>query len=552
MTDSDLDEKPSVPPDQYTIGWISALSEELGAARVMLDQEHEGLPDQPSNDDNSYVLGTTSAVKSMQSTFPNLRFILMVGIGGGIPSKHDIRLGDVAVSEPDGQGGGVIQYDLGERKAPISSHTGSHEGEKLRVLGLAYDQAMERINGQRPGLRKIAHDVLLWVACAKRPLTTSELQHALAIEVGDPELDRDNMPHIEDMVSVCAGLVTVDEESGIIRIGFQRGTTIAKICVTYLTLDEFKRGHCSCHESDSEFKERLRLNHLYDYAASNWGHHAREATVQIPEVITFLGRTGHVEASNQALLARHPDHLHTLGTWQTTGLHLAAYFGIKEAVDALIQHGSDISSRDWRDRTPLSWAAENGHEDVVKLLLAAGAPVESSNGYWSTPMDTAVRNGHAEVVKLLLAEGAAAGPEAESKYYYDYEETLLSLAMARGDEEIMRLLLVAGAPADAGPKNRHGLTPLREDDMEMVELLLAAGADIDRKTTDLRYNGRTPLSYAAENGGQGILTLLVAAEADVSLKDDFDPDFGCHGRTPLSYALENLSANSKATGCRRS
>ncbi|KAH7182225.1 ankyrin repeat-containing domain protein, partial [Fusarium sp. MPI-SDFR-AT-0072] len=419
----------------------------------------------------------------------------------------------------------------------------------------AYDQAMERINGQRPGLRKIAHDVLLWVACAKRPLTTSELQHALAIEVGDPELDRDNMPHIEDMVSVCAGLVTVDEESGIIRLvhyttqeyfdrtrknWFPEGeTTIAKICVTYLTLDEFKRGHCSCHESDSEFKERLRLNHLYDYAASNWGHHAREATVQIPEVITFLGRTGHVEASNQALLARHPDHLHTLGTWQTTGLHLAAYFGIKEAVDALIQHGSDISSRDWRDRTPLSWAAENGHEDVVKLLLAAGAPVESSNGYWSTPMDTAVRNGHAEVVdrvKLLLVAGADPNSEVSE------EVPALIAAAKRDDKHIAKLLLAAGADPNSEGCD-WGPTPLAEaaerSDMEMVELLLAAGADIDRKTTDLRYNGRTPLSYAAENGGQGILTLLVAAEADVSLKDDFDPDFGCHGRTPLSYALEN-------------
>ncbi|KAL9564023.1 hypothetical protein ACKAV7_011840 [Fusarium commune] len=377
----------------------------------MLDQEHEGLPDQPSNDDNSYVLGSikqhnivmpvlpdygissaTSAVKSMQSTFPNLRFILMVGIGGGIPSKqHDIRLGDVAVSEPDGQ-------------VEASSSYGENQWAKARPT---QDLPRCSIVGR---MRETTAHYIRAPTC-------------LAIEVGDPELDRDNMPHIETW--------------------FRGGDTIAKICVTYLTLDEFKRGHCSCHESDSEFKERLRLNHLYDYAASNWGHHAREGHGTDPEPDTPITST-----------TRH---------LATTGLHMAAYFGIKEAVDALIQHGSDISSRDWRDRTPLSWAAENGHEDVVKLLLAAGAPVESSNGYWSTRWILPLRNGHAEVVKLLLAEGAAAGPEAESKYYYEYyEETLLSLAMARGDEEIMRLLLVAGAPADAGPKNRHGLTPLSE------------------------------------------------------------------------------------------
>jgi nucleoside phosphorylase len=33
----------------------------------------------------------------------------MVGIGGGIPStKNDIRLGDIVVSLPEGQHGGVI------------------------------------------------------------------------------------------------------------------------------------------------------------------------------------------------------------------------------------------------------------------------------------------------------------------------------------------------------------------------------------------------------------------------------------------------------------
>lgn len=64
--------------------------------------------------------GTTDAAvagKSMQSTFSNLRFGLMVGVGGGIPSPdNDIRLGDIVVSVPDGQAGGVIQYDMGKEE----------------------------------------------------------------------------------------------------------------------------------------------------------------------------------------------------------------------------------------------------------------------------------------------------------------------------------------------------------------------------------------------------------------------------------------------------
>jgi nucleoside phosphorylase len=51
----------------------------------------------------------------MQSTFPNIRFGLTVGIGGGVPSKkRDIRLGDVVVSQPTGTSGGVVQYDFGK------------------------------------------------------------------------------------------------------------------------------------------------------------------------------------------------------------------------------------------------------------------------------------------------------------------------------------------------------------------------------------------------------------------------------------------------------
>ena len=39
----------------------------------------------------------------MLSGFPAVKFGLMVGIGGGIPSDdNDIRLGDVVVSKPEG------------------------------------------------------------------------------------------------------------------------------------------------------------------------------------------------------------------------------------------------------------------------------------------------------------------------------------------------------------------------------------------------------------------------------------------------------------------
>ncbi|KAH0837138.1 Pfs, NB-ARC and TPR domain protein [Fonsecaea pedrosoi] len=127
---------PSLPIEEYQVGWVCALPKELTAARVMLDEEHEPYSNQVPHDNNNYVLGrihghnvvmaclpagvygTVSAATvatNMLRTFTGIRFGLMVGIGGGIPGSHkggDIRLGDVVVSQPDGTHGGVVQYDL--------------------------------------------------------------------------------------------------------------------------------------------------------------------------------------------------------------------------------------------------------------------------------------------------------------------------------------------------------------------------------------------------------------------------------------------------------
>ncbi|KFA56361.1 hypothetical protein S40293_09448 [Stachybotrys chartarum IBT 40293] len=121
-------------PSAYTVGWICAVETELVAAQVFLDDEHTEPIEIPVNDNNNYTLGRigphnvviaalphwqyglTSAAnvaRDMVRSFPNVRIGLMVGIGGGVPTNHDIRLGDVVVSSPGYGNGGVFQYDYG-------------------------------------------------------------------------------------------------------------------------------------------------------------------------------------------------------------------------------------------------------------------------------------------------------------------------------------------------------------------------------------------------------------------------------------------------------
>ncbi|KAJ5021737.1 hypothetical protein J3E73DRAFT_434813 [Bipolaris maydis] len=102
-------------------GWVCALPVELAAAQEMLDEVHEDH-ERDGNDENLYSLGSIAGhnvaivclpagcignnpaavvATQMKATFKGIRFGLMVGIGGGVPSAAaDIRLGDVVVSQP--------------------------------------------------------------------------------------------------------------------------------------------------------------------------------------------------------------------------------------------------------------------------------------------------------------------------------------------------------------------------------------------------------------------------------------------------------------------
>jgi ankyrin repeat protein len=90
------------------------------------------------------------------------------------------------------------------------------------------------------------------------------------------------------------------------------------------------------------------------------------------------------------------------------GLHLAAYFGVQEAANALLKHAQSLDLKDNYGRTPLSWAAENGHETVVKLLLATGkVDVDLKDIHGRTPLSWAAGNGHEAVITSLLATSKA-------------------------------------------------------------------------------------------------------------------------------------------------
>ncbi|CAI7653536.1 unnamed protein product [Penicillium viridicatum] len=102
--------------NDYAVGWICALSKEQTAATAMLDQENPDLPKPPAciPEGRMGTHAATACAMQMTSTFPSIRIGLMVGIGGGIPSK--VKLGDVVISMPVDQYPGVVQWDFGKAR----------------------------------------------------------------------------------------------------------------------------------------------------------------------------------------------------------------------------------------------------------------------------------------------------------------------------------------------------------------------------------------------------------------------------------------------------
>jgi Ankyrin repeats (3 copies)/Ankyrin repeats (many copies) len=344
------------------------------------------------------------------------------------------------------------------------------------ALDEAYSDAIKRIDGQLAEDRSLARRTISWISYAQRPLTAQELCHALAVEPGDRALNADNVHDVEDVVSVCAGLVTIDEESNVIRLVhyttqdyFERirlewnpsaREEIASTCLTYLAFDTFQCGNC---RSDEDFEERIGKSILLEYAAQYWAEHVLPIEEMVSELaFAFLRDDALVSSSTQVISVGYKHRGYSQGFPQsTTGLHLSARFGLVYLSRMLLTVDCKETSicadlKDSHSSTPLSWAARGGHEAVVKLLVETGkVDVDSKVKYHGrTPLSLAAEKGHEAVVKLLVETGKV---DVDSKD--SYGRTPLSLAAGGGHEAAVKLLVDTGK-VDVDSKDSYGRTPL--------------------------------------------------------------------------------------------
>lgn len=176
-----------------------------------------------------------------------------------------------------------------------------------------------------------------------------------------------------------------------------------------------------------------------------------------------------------------------------------------EALAFLLDHGANPNAPDPRGWTPLVLAGQRDLKAAEILLVEAGAKVGA---------EEAVAIGDLKALRRLLERD----PNLAHRRFTDADLTLLLLAVMEDELEMVSLLLEAGADPNQQDLNANGAlhsAVLGDGSEELIRLLLDAGADPNLPDGV----GQSPLHLASAKARPTIVSLLLDAGADVGQLD---------------------------------
>ncbi|KAJ6520685.1 ankyrin repeat domain-containing protein, partial [Mycena vulgaris] len=392
-------------------------------------------------------------------------------------------------------------------------------------LQQTYDDAIERIKLQREEDRELGLLALTWVANAKRPLLVSELREALAIEEDSTFLDPDNLLDISTILSVCAGLIIVDETLSVVRLihyttqGYLDNiqsdqfplaqTKIVSTCLTYLSFKEF----ATLPESWGAQRKMILKHPFLDYAQYCLLHAEGQPELQLQSRITGFMTTEAPRWRNSEIWSSvDPCDNHFKAGWESKNeaLYAASYSGHCQMVQLLIDKGADVTAQGARYGNVLQAASCQGHKLMVELLIDQGAEVNTQGGYYGNTLQAASYRGHESVVQLLINQGAdvntQGGPYGNA----------LQAASLNGNEFVVQLLIDKDADVNAqGGYFGNALQAASLNGHELVvQLLIERGADVNAQGGE--YGNA--LQAASLMGRELVVQLLIDKGADVNIQ----------------------------------
>ena len=394
----------------------------------------------------------------------------------------------------------------------------------------AFSETISRIQRQPEGRRRLAMNTLLWISHARRPLEVDELSEALAIRSGQSSLNPRYRPTQKLMIECCMGLVVLDEQSKSIRLvhytvqeyfrGIQKeifpsgDEEVVEKCLTYLLFDQFKWGCCP---NGTSIARRITSHRFLVYAATEWGHHARESQCRRIDdlMLKFLHSQPHRAASIQV-------HRWSRGYrkryWEpvevnsATALLTTCFFGLEHAAEALLVSGEgQVNVTTHMGTTPVIRAAATGHPRLVRMLLDRGADPTLANWYGNA-LSCAAEAGHCNTIQELLDFGI------DINLRDAYGRTALHCAATNGHEDALKLMIEHGADIEALDRNGEMLWHILalEGHIRAMRFLLDKGFDPETKCK----NGMTALHCAASQGHTKVIRMLIDQGVDVNVRDN--------------------------------
>ncbi|KAJ6496284.1 ankyrin repeat-containing domain protein [Mycena sanguinolenta] len=227
-----------------------------------------------------------------------------------------------------------------------------------------------------------------------------------------------------------------------------------------------------------------------------------------------------------------------------TALQSAAFHGCKRTLRLLLDNEADADVAGSRYGTALRAASFRGHYDIVVLLLEHGADVDAS-GLHGTALRAASSTGRDAIVRLLLSRGADDPDTSMRILLQNALSAMNELAVVDLMDELNKrdeldpiwvsTMVTAASPEEKGilirsfmhlglhllvRQHRSALTEIlqviseRADSAEMVQLLLAHGADSNAEDTS-----GSVLQRASAAGHQEIVKMLIEHGANVNAAD---------------------------------
>jgi ankyrin repeat protein len=226
----------------------------------------------------------------------------------------------------------------------------------------------------------------------------------------------------------------------------------------------------------------------------------------------------------------------------STALLWLAHWNDVETAELLLRAGADANAANDFRMTPLSQACTNGSAEFVRLLLKSGANPNLGVATGETPLMTCAKTGNVDAVRLLAEYGAAVDAKEPTQ-----NQTALMWAAAERHANVVSALIASHADLKAHTKDGFSAMHFaaRVGDLESVQLLLAAGVDVNLQTQT--GEGDEGVAKGARGGGGGgsatgytpLLVATMRAQVDVAmylLDHGADPNIDAAGFTPLHWA----------------